>query len=99
MPLTDLEKRIIRLSQEQPEFRQKFAKEIRKDLQRRRQASIDDDELSWEALHRLADQAPRILQMLRDLGEDLESWQEDNIQIAAEYIDAVHDSLAYRRGP
>lgn len=97
MQAKDFKKRLLRLCRESPEFRRRLAKEVRVVAAESRTAGIDDDYMSWQALHKLADQAPRILEMLRDLGEDLEDWQEHKIQLAAEYLDAVHDSLAYGR--
>lgn len=97
MHTTDLQGRLLRLCQEHPDFRRRLAREILSLVDRRKVAGIDDDYLSWQALHKMADQAPKVLEMLRDLGEDLETWQEHKIQMAAEYLDAVHDSLAYGR--
>lgn len=97
MPSTDLKSRLLQLCEKEPEIRRKLAAEVRRLNSRRRVAGIDDDYMSWQALHKLADQAPKILEMLRDLGEDLEDWQEHKIQLAAEYLDSVHDSLAYGR--
>jgi len=50
----------------------------------------------WQALCRIADEAPEILEMVR-AGEDLEAWQETRIELAAEYVDSVHDSLSCRQ--
>jgi hypothetical protein len=60
-----------------------------------RPASQGRDYRLWQALCRIADEAPEILEMVRS-GEDLEPWQEHRLELAAEYIDSVHDSLTCR---
>ena len=89
MDQTDFEKEIRELCEQRPDFRQKLAAELRKT------ADIYDDYMSWEALHKLADQAPKLLELLQKNGEDLEDWQEYKILMAADYIDAVFDSFIY----
>ena len=90
MDHTHFTKAVRELCKRRPDFRKKLAAEVL-----RVEASIDDDYMSWQALLKVVDQAPAILKMLREGGEDLEDWQETKIQLAAEYLDAVHDSLAY----
>jgi hypothetical protein len=100
MDSNNLKKQLLRLCHESPSFRRKLAAEVQgmsRVARLARVAGIDDDYMSWQALNKLSDQAPRVLTLLRDLGEDLEDWQEHKIQLAAEYLDAVHDSLAYGR--
>lgn len=89
MDQTDFKKGIRELCERRPDFRKKLAAELKKT------ADIYDDYMSWEALHRMADQAPKLLELLQKNGEDLEDWQEFKILTAAEYIDAVYDSFVY----
>jgi len=89
MDHTNFKTAIRDLCKRRPDFRKKLAAEVR------REGSIHDDYMSWQALLKVVDRAPDILDMLRDSGEDLEDWQETKIQLAAEYLDAVYDSLAY----
>ena len=96
MDHTDLKKALRELCQRRPDFRKKLAAEVRAGhVVGDKHAGIDDDYMSWQALLKAADRAPQILQMLRDKGEDLEDWQETKVQLAAEYLDAVYDSLTY----
>lgn len=88
---TDFQTALRGLCQEHPDFRKKLAAEVRQI----REATIHDDYMSWQALLKVTDRAPQILEMLRENGEDLEDWQETKVQLAAEYLDAVYDSLAY----
>jgi hypothetical protein len=89
MDHTDFKAAIRDLCERRPDFRKKLAAEVR------REAGIHDDYMSWQALLKVIDRAPDILEMLRDSGEDLEDWQETKIQLAAEYLDAVYDSMSY----
>lgn len=89
MDHTRFKKAILELCERRPDFRKKLA------AQMRREGAIHDDYMSWQALLKVTDRAPEILEMLNESGEDLEDWQETKIQLAAEYLDAVYDSLAY----
>jgi hypothetical protein len=95
MDHTDFKTAIRELCEKRPDFRKKLAAEVRSI----REAGIHEDYMSWQALLKVIDRAPDILEMLRDSGEDLEDWQETKIQLAAEYLDAVYDSLAYLSDP
>jgi hypothetical protein len=96
MDHTEFTKRIRELCERRPDFRKKLAAEVRAESgMGDKRASIDDDYMSWQALHKVTDRAPQILELLRETGEDLEDWQEFKVQLAAEYLDAVYDSLYY----
>jgi hypothetical protein len=89
MDHTDFQTAIRELCERRPDFRKKLAAQVR------HEAAIHDDYMSWQALLKVIDRAPDILEMLRNSGDDLEDWQETKIQLAAEYLDAVYDSLAF----
>lgn len=91
---TNFKRDLRELCKRRPDFRKKLAAEVRI-VGRAKSAAIHDDYMSWQALLKVTDQAPAILEMLGETGEDLEDWQETKIQLAAEYLDAVYDSLAY----
>lgn len=61
-----------------------------------KKTSNDQNYMVMRSLLRLADQAPEILEMIDGDASELEDWQEFKINLAAEYIDAVFDSLRYR---
>jgi len=88
---TDFKKALRELCERRPDFRKKLAAEVKTV----REATIHDDYMSWQALHKLTDRAPQILKLLTEKGDDLEDWQETKVQLAAEYLDAVYDSLAF----
>jgi hypothetical protein len=100
MDHTDFKTAIRDLCEKRPDFRKKLAAEVRPVREAAiHEAAIHEDYMSWQALLKVIDLAPDILEMLRDSGEDLEEWQEMKIQLAAEYLDAVYDSLAYLSDP
>lgn len=94
---TRFRKALIRLCEQRPELRKKLAVELA-----RERAPIHkraDEEANYRvsrALLRMSDQAPEILQMIESEADNLEEWQEHYINMAAEYIDAVYDSILYR---
>ena len=49
----------------------------------------------WQSLQKLMERAPEVLEMVRD-DPDIEDWQEFNINLAAEHLDAVYDSLKFQ---
>lgn len=49
----------------------------------------------WQALQRLAERAPQVLELIKEAPEDLEAWQEHKIALANEYVDLVYDSLKF----
>lgn len=85
---TTLKKALKDLCDRNPGFRKKLARALHK-------ATIHDDYMSWQALLKMKDRVPQILERLTETGEDLEDWQETKIQLASEYLDAVYDSLMY----
>jgi hypothetical protein len=75
-----------------PEFRKKLAHELRE--ARSKRGALDRDYMVWQSLHKLTERAPQILDLMRSEPEDVETWHERNVNLAAEYIDAVFDSLS-----
>jgi hypothetical protein len=92
MHATDVTSALLRLCRDHPEFRWKLAAEIGSS----RIAAVDREYMVWQSLHKIMDLAPRILEMARADLDELEDWQEYKVNLAAEYLDAVHDSLKYR---
>ena len=88
MDNTNIKKALKSLCDRNPEIRKKLARALR-------EATIHDDYMSWQALLKMKDRVPQILERLTETGDDLEDWQETKIQLAAEYLDAVYDSLMY----
>ena len=85
----------MRLCEKRPELRKKLAVELaRKPL--RKKASADANYMVVRSLLKLSERAPEILDMIDGEADELEDWQHFKLNLAAEYIDAVYDSIRYR---
>ena len=91
MDHTNLSHALRSVLQDRPEFRQKLATALR-DVSIEKRA-VDHDYWLWQSLAKLSDHAPHILEIVRSEPEHLSDWHEHKINLAAEYLDAVYDSL------
>jgi len=94
---TQFKQELMRLCKKRPELRKKLAVELvrpRKPL--RKQADSDRNYMVMQALLKLSERAPDILDMIGSEADELEDWQEAKITVAAAYIDSVFDSIRYR---
>lgn len=88
---------LIKLCEQRPELRKKLAVELtrpRKPI--RKKADENANYMVMQSLMKLADHSPEILEMIHAEADNLDDWQEHAIHLAAEYIDAVYDSLRCR---
>jgi hypothetical protein len=94
---TRFKQELMRLCEKRPELRKKLAVELarpRKPL--RKKADSDQNYLVMRSLLRMSEQAPEILDMIDGEADELEDWQHFKLNLAAEYLDAVYDSIRYR---
>ena len=92
MKATDTTTALLRLCRENPEFQKRMAQEIGT----KKRAAVDRDYMVWQSLQKVMDLAPQVLELVRADLDGLEDWQEYKINLAAEYLDAVYDSLKYK---
>jgi len=92
MQVTDVTGALLRLCREDQEFQRRLAAE----LGRTKLAAVDREYMVWQSLQKIMDLTPKVLDMARADLDGLEDWQEYKLNLAAEYLDAVHDSLKYR---
>jgi len=97
---TEFRKALIRLCEKHPELRKKMAKEL---VRRPKRASVsrkvggaEENYMVLQSLMKIGERGPEILDMIGADADELEDWQEFKIHMAAEYLDAVYDSLRYR---
>ena len=94
---TRFRKALVKLCEQRPELRKKLAAELsrqRKPI--RKKADEEANYMVVQSLMKLTDRSPEILEMIHSEADNLDDWQEHFINLAAEYIDAVYDSLRYR---
>jgi hypothetical protein len=91
---TEFNQKLAQLCRERPDFSRRLAAEY-KSLQKK-EAGIYEDYMSWQALHKIMDRVPALLALLKETNQDLEDWQESQIQLASEYLDSVYDALQFR---
>lgn len=84
------------LLNQQPHLRSRFEEALRRDERQQRKAALDRNYMVWQSLKKLEELAPRVLEMVRLNPEDVDPWHEHKINVAAEYLDAVLDSLTCR---
>lgn len=58
-------------------------------------ASREPGYMVWQSLRKMLDRLPELVAMVHDDADELEEWQQHKITMAAEYVDAVYDSLKY----
>jgi hypothetical protein len=56
----------------------------------------DANYMILRSLMKIGERGPQILEMIGADADELEDWQEFQVHTAAEYLDAVYDSLRYR---
>jgi len=80
-----------RLCRDRPDFREKLARQalVVKIAER------DAGYMVWQSLRKMLDRLPELVAMIQDDADELEEWQQYKITMAAEYVDAVYDSLKY----
>jgi len=84
----------VRLCREHPGFREKLGAEVRGES-RRVTARQEPGYMVWQSLQKMMDRVPELAAMVHDDADELEDWQQAKLIMAAEYIDAVYDSLRY----
>ena len=99
---TQFRKALIGLYKEHPQLRKKLAKEL---ARRPKRASVsqkvggpEENYMVLQSLMKIGERGPEILEMIGADADELEDWQEFKIHMAAEYLDAVYDSLRFRAG-
>lgn len=93
---TRFKKALLRLCKQRPELRKKLAVEMARSKPVRKTADRDHNYMALRSLMKISERAPDILDMLAGNVDELEDWQEYKLHLAAEYIDAVFDSIRYR---
>lgn len=95
---TEFQLKLAQLCRRNKGFARHLVSEIRrsKTAALSKKGEIYDDYMSWQALHKIIDRAPELLELLKTSGQDLEDWQETQLQLASEYLDTVYDALRYR---
>ena len=91
MDNTELRGALAHLCRERPRFREKLAREALVV----KIAEQDPGYMVWQSLRTLMDRLPELIAMIQDDADELEGWQQHKITLAAEYVDAVYDSLKY----
>jgi uncharacterized protein HemY len=94
---TRFKQELMRLCEKRPELRKKLAVELarsRKPLRKR--ADSEANHMIVRALLKMSERAPEILDMIDAEADELEDWQQFKLHMAAEYIDAVYDSIRFR---
>lgn len=87
----------MRLCEQRPELRKKLAVELaRSSKPSRKFANHDRNYMVVRSLMKMSERAPDILDMIGANADELEDWQEFKINLAAEYLDAVYDSIRFR---
>jgi signal transduction histidine kinase len=77
----------------QPLLRRKFKAALQDEVLKTRKTAVDRHYLVWQSLMKLEELAPQALELIRSESEDLETWHEHKINLAAEYLESVVDSL------
>jgi hypothetical protein len=95
---TGFRKALMRLCERHPELRKKLAVELARSNRPVQKRARHDEEnyMVVRSLMKISDRAPAILEMIGADADELEDWQEFKINLAADYIDSVFDSLTYR---
>lgn len=91
MDSTELRKALARLCRDRPDFREKLARETLAV----KIAAREPGYMVWQSLRKMLDRLPELTAMVHDDADELEEWQQHKITMAAEYLDAVYDSLRY----
>lgn len=91
MDNTEFRKALARLCRTRPVLREKLAKQVLLV----KIAERDSGYMVWQSLRKMMDRLPELIAMIQDDADELEEWQQHKITMAAEYIDAVYDSLKY----
>ena len=84
----------MRLCGQHPGLREKLGAEVRT-AARRTATREQPGYMVWQSLQKMSDRVPELTAMVNDDADELEEWQEHKIVLAAEYLDAVYDSLRY----
>jgi hypothetical protein len=92
---TEFRRAVIRLCRKHPGFREKLAAEVRRPGSGPKTARREPGYMVWQSLRKMTDRVPELAAMVHDDADELEEWQQAKILLAAEYIDAVYDSLRY----
>lgn len=100
MHSTDFRKALVKLAKRHPELRKKLATELLRMPRRPRMklAGSEENYMIMQSLMKIGERGPEILDLIQADADELEDWMEFKIHIAAEYLDAVYDSLRYRSG-
>lgn len=87
----------MRLCEERPELRKKLAAElVRQHRPVVKTADVEDNYMVLRSLMKMSERAPEILELIGSDASNLEDWQEFKINLAAEYLDSVYDSIRFR---
>ena len=94
---TDLRKALVELSKKHPELREKLASEFQwREASTEKEAGSQENYMLVRSLMKIAERGPQIMELIGADVDELEDWQEFKIHMAAEYLDAVFDSLYFR---
>lgn len=94
---TRFKQELMHLCEERPELRKKLAVELaRRPKLLRKKADADRNYLVVHSLLKISERAPDILDMINAEADELEDWQEFKLNLAAEYLDSVYDSIRCR---
>lgn len=97
---TEFRKALVRLCRKHPELRKKMAAELARNPKPAKDstkvAGAEQNYMIVQSLMKIGERGPQILELIGADADELEDWQEFKIHIAAEYLDAVYDSLRYR---
>lgn len=94
MNSTDVTAALKRVLSRNSEFQRKLARVFHEERLRPKTSAVDRDYVVWQSLQKLSERAGPVLEMMRAEPEDVETWHERYVSLAAEYIDAVYDSLS-----
>lgn len=85
------------LCEHAPELRKKLAVElVRQPTPVQKVAHEDHNYMIFQSLMKIGERGPQVLELIGADADELEDWQEFKIHMAAEYLDAVYDSIRFR---
>lgn len=97
---TQFRKALIQLCKRHPELRKKLACELARHPKcktfSKKVGGPEENYMIVQSLMKIGERGPQILEMIGADADELEDWQEFKVHLAAEYLDAVYDSLRYR---
>ena len=93
---TRFKQELMRLCEKHPELRKKLAVELARSKPLRKKAGGDQNYMVVRSLLKISERTPDILDMIDGEADELEDWQHFKLNLAAEYIDAVYDSIRFR---